>query len=83
MGTHPSCPAYYETQLLSDLLKGNSNLVGTVPEGYTNNDLPFLFKVLSIKTALSIQVTVLIRMHDANKSIHVVRLIQTKHWQRI
>lgn len=61
MGTHPSCPSKLRQgnqqvgPLLSDYLREKPQEVGMVPEGYTNNDLPFLFKVLSIKTALSIQ----------------------------
>jgi mannose-6-phosphate isomerase len=58
MGTHPSGPARIEgsEQLLVEWLKDKSASVGKVPSGYAENDLPFLFKVLSIKTALSIQV---------------------------
>lgn len=71
MGTHPSGPAKVyldagsssistssdsgKTILLSDWLKENPTAVGTVPPGYSPNDLPFMFKVLSINTALSIQ----------------------------
>lgn len=53
-----SSPSTTNNMLLSDYLKHNPEIVGTVPQGYDNNDLPFLFKVLSIKTALSIQVYV-------------------------
>ena len=59
MGTHPSGPSKIisnESVLLSDYLLSTPNAVGQVPEGYDSTDLPFLFKVLSIKTALSIQV---------------------------
>eukprot|EP01037_Dinobryon_pediforme_P046225 gene46225-59362_t len=66
MGTHPSGPSKLAKLaknndsgppaiLLSDWLKDKPNFVGTVPHGYPSNDLPFLFKVLSVKTALSIQ----------------------------
>eukprot|EP00981_Chlorochromonas_danica_P008561 scaffold2224_cov175-Ochromonas_danica.AAC.3 len=57
MGTHPSGPAKIlaSRTLLSEWLKDKPHLVGTVPEGYPANDLPFLFKVLSVDTALSIQ----------------------------
>jgi mannose-6-phosphate isomerase len=57
MGTHPSAPSKLpETgQMLSEYLADKANLIGTVPSGYPANDLPFLFKVLSINTALSIQ----------------------------
>ena len=64
MGTHPSCPSKlkYHTKagkslLLSEYLQDKPEQVGNVPSGYTNNNLPFLFKVLSIRTALSIQVS--------------------------
>ncbi len=56
MGTHPSGPAYVGSQLLSEYLMNHPTDVGIVPDGYNEHDLPFLFKVLSIKTALSIQV---------------------------
>jgi mannose-6-phosphate isomerase len=61
MGTHPSGPSKIiqegdTTELLSDFLSTHSFYIGKVPAGYNDNDLPFLFKVLSIKTALSIQV---------------------------
>lgn len=55
MGTHPSCPAKVGSVLLSDFLQTKPEFVGLVPPTYENNNLPFLFKVLSIKTALSIQ----------------------------
>ena len=57
MGTHPSGPSLVSPggQLLSDWLKENPGSVGRVPSGYGSDDLPFLLKVLSIKTALSIQ----------------------------
>jgi mannose-6-phosphate isomerase class I len=76
MGTHPSGPSYVSLStsddsngssnsvqlLLSDYLRDKPQLVGTVPPGYPANDLPFLFKVLSVQTALSIQVSVLFDM---------------------
>ena len=57
MGTHPSGPARISTsnEFLLDWLKDNPSAIGRVPEGYPSGDLPFLFKVLSINTALSIQ----------------------------
>lgn len=56
MGTHPSGPARIDdTKYLLDILKDSNSLVGVVPDEYDSNDLPFLFKVLSIQTALSIQ----------------------------
>jgi mannose-6-phosphate isomerase len=59
-GTHPSGPATLTTtgEPLKDWLATRPELVGTVPPGYPLNDLPFLFKILSIETALSIQVLV-------------------------
>lgn len=42
-------------ELLSDWLLRNINAIGSVPEGYAPSDLPFLLKVLSVRTALSIQ----------------------------
>lgn len=59
MGTHPSGPAYLiESKNISllDWIKEHPGVVGDVPEGYPTNDLPFLFKILSVQTALSIQV---------------------------
>lgn len=58
MGTHPSGPAKLDgkDELLSDWLKANATAVGFVPSGYVADDLPYLFKVLSVRTALSIQV---------------------------
>ena len=58
MGTHPSGPANVigtKEPLLSWLGK-HPYAVGRVPKGYKGDDLPFMFKVLSVKTALSIQV---------------------------
>lgn len=58
MGTHPSGPSRMKVggRLLKDFLNDHPGAVGHVPEGYEGNDLPFLFKVLSVATALSIQV---------------------------
>ena len=52
MGTHPSGPSTLKSsgQLLADFLKANTGAVG----GQGSN-LPYLFKVLSVDTALSIQ----------------------------
>jgi len=61
MGTHPSGPATIHDSsgksplLLSAWLKEHPETVGIVPAGYRADDLPFMFKVLSINTALSIQ----------------------------
>lgn len=57
MGTHPSLPSKdLETQRsLLDLVQENQSLLSTdIAERYENR-LPFLFKVLSIGKALSIQ----------------------------
>lgn len=57
MGTHPSLPSKdLETQRsLLDLVQENQSLLSTdIAERYENK-LPFLFKVLSIGKALSIQ----------------------------
>ncbi len=58
MGTHIAGPTMlYEGKYdFSEFLKRNPTMVGFVPESYPGDDLPFLFKVLSIQTALSIQV---------------------------
>ena len=56
MGTHISGPSRLtDGKELSTWLKENPSTVGFVPDGYPGDDLPFLFKVLSIRTALSIQ----------------------------
>jgi len=57
MGTHVSGPAKLKDsgQNLLNWLKENPSSVGLVPSDYPIDDLPFLFKVLSIRTALSIQ----------------------------
>eukprot|EP00595_Chromulina_sp_UTEXLB2642_P000419 CAMPEP_0196762298 /NCGR_PEP_ID=MMETSP1095-20130614/1701_1 /TAXON_ID=96789 ORGANISM="Chromulina nebulosa, Strain UTEXLB2642" /NCGR_SAMPLE_ID=MMETSP1095 /ASSEMBLY_ACC=CAM_ASM_000446 /LENGTH=212 /DNA_ID=CAMNT_0042112897 /DNA_START=77 /DNA_END=716 /DNA_ORIENTATION=- len=57
MGTHPSGPSkiFNTNQPLKEWISSHPDAVGIVPISYTNDDLPFLFKVLSIKTALSIQ----------------------------
>lgn len=57
MGTHPSGPALLEgtDTFLLDWLKDKPETIGIVPNGYPTNDLPFMFKILSVKTALSIQ----------------------------
>lgn len=46
MGTHPSGPSKVKEsqELLSIYLKNKDNLIGIVPPGYPNDDLPFLFK---------------------------------------
>jgi len=59
MGTHPSGPSKVarDGSLLVDWLADKPHSVGVVPEEYPSNNLPFLFKVLSVRTALSVQVT--------------------------
>ncbi len=59
MGTHPSGPSKVaqDGSLLMDWLADKPHAVGVVPEEYPSNNLPFLFKVLSVRTALSVQVT--------------------------
>lgn len=59
MGTHPSGPALICTDEgeipLLEFLSKNPHYIGSVPGDYPSDDLPFMFKVLSIKSALSIQ----------------------------
>lgn len=59
MGTHPSGPASVRTKegevALLEFLQKNQHYIGSVPADYPANDLPFMFKILSIRTALSIQ----------------------------
>lgn len=47
MGTHPSCPSYIKTDNYTTTVSLKDHLKGV--------ELPFLFKVLSVRTALSIQ----------------------------
>ncbi|EXJ82619.1 mannose-6-phosphate isomerase [Capronia epimyces CBS 606.96] len=57
MGTHPSLPSKDLTtgRSLLDLVSDNQALMGTDITAKYNKKLPFLFKVLSINKALSIQ----------------------------
>jgi mannose-6-phosphate isomerase len=57
MGTHPSLPSKdLETQRsLIELVQDNQQLLGSTITERFGNKLPFLFKVLSIGKALSIQ----------------------------
>ena len=57
MGTHPSLPSKdVETQRsLLDLVQDNQALMSTEVSKKYGEKLPFLFKVLSIRKALSIQ----------------------------
>jgi len=59
MGTHPTLPSKVDGRDLSSHLAANQQLVGekvaaAFPDA-SEGSLPFLFKVLSIGTALSIQ----------------------------
>lgn len=57
MGTHPSNPSKdLETgRTLKDLIEDNQELMGSEISQKYSQKLPFLFKVLSINKALSIQ----------------------------
>lgn len=58
MGTHPSCPSTLleSGQDLKKHLSQHPELLGKkVVEKFGDGDLPFLFKVLAIRKALSIQ----------------------------
>ncbi|KAK6196407.1 hypothetical protein SNE40_001639 [Patella caerulea] len=60
MGTHPNCPSYVdipgkEEIKLEDWIKDHRDKLGSEVNTYFDGKLPFLFKVLSVKTSLSIQ----------------------------
>ena len=57
MGTHVSSPSTVATSgdRLSEYLKQNKNDIGITGFNASDGALPFLFKVLSIEKALSIQ----------------------------
>lgn len=58
MGTHPTLPSRVvsDNQALSDYIHKNPQLLGeNVRKYYASDDLPFLFKVLAVGKALSIQ----------------------------
>jgi len=60
MGTHTSSPSHVKSsnQVLSEYLAGQPELIGgSIIQKFDarNGNLPFLFKVLSIEKALSIQ----------------------------
>jgi len=58
MGTHPSTPSIVKktNKPLADVLAANPSLIGDkVAQKYGKGQLPFLFKILSIHKALSIQ----------------------------
>ena len=58
MGTHPSSPSIAKdsSKPLSEILASNPSLLGDkVSNKFGKGQLPFLFKILSIHKALSIQ----------------------------
>jgi len=57
MGTHPNGPAtiVHEKQLLSEYISANPDSLGDKIREKFGDQLPFLFKVLSVNKALSIQ----------------------------
>lgn len=57
MGTHPSCPSSVLSNgtSLADHIRAHPELLGQQVIDRFGNDLPFLFKVLAIGKALSIQ----------------------------
>ena len=58
MGTHPSSPSIVKDSSipLADVLASNPSLIGdNVAKKFGKGQLPFLFKILSIHKALSIQ----------------------------
>lgn len=67
MGTHPNGPSTIfhakgdnesvGEESLRQYLAHHPEAIGTVPAGSPVGDLPFMFKVLSIRKALSIQVS--------------------------
>ena len=72
MGTHPSGPANVNDtkESLLEWLGNHPYAVGRVPKGYKGDDLPFMFKVLSVKTALSIQVRNKTKLNKVSKTIN-------------
>ncbi|MEW5298175.1 MAG: hypothetical protein WDW36_001327 [Sanguina aurantia] len=57
MGTHPNCPSRVAAtgQSLQEWISGNPSVLGDKVSRYFKGQLPFLFKVLSVNKALSIQ----------------------------
>jgi mannose-6-phosphate isomerase len=57
MGTHPSCPSKLADsgKDLGEHIASHPELLGTPITDRFGRDLPFLFKVLAIRKALSIQ----------------------------
>lgn len=58
MGTHPNGPSRLKDSniLLEEYIKENNQVLGEEVQKSFDSKLPFLFKVLSIRKALSIQV---------------------------
>lgn len=57
MGTHPNGPSYIKelNMSLEKYIKENNEVLGTNVQKIFGQHLPFLFKVLSVNKALSIQ----------------------------
>lgn len=57
MGTHPSCPSTVLStgEPLADHLAAHPELLGQPVVDRFGKDLPFLFKILAIEKALSVQ----------------------------
>lgn len=60
MGTHPNCPSIVvqpgcQDMALLDWVRQNPNCLGSEAREYFKGNLPFLFKVLSVRTSLSVQ----------------------------
>ncbi|XP_076064185.1 mannose phosphate isomerase [Oratosquilla oratoria] len=57
MGTHPSGPSFIKgtKETLADFIKGHPEVLGSTITKQFDQQLPFLFKVLSVNQALSIQ----------------------------
>lgn len=57
MGTHPNGPSYLKEKDISleEYIQKNTNVLGIEIQQKFGSSLPFLFKVLSIRKALSIQ----------------------------
>ena len=60
MGTHPNCPSAVlrpaqPDKPLLDWVRENPDSLGSEVKDYFHGNLPFLFKVLSVRTSLSIQ----------------------------
>lgn len=56
MGTHPTLPSKLQSgETLHNCLQAHPELIGDAVRKRFGNNLPFLFKVLAIEKALSIQ----------------------------